>query len=352
MAGRPHLQLPLNPKQMILFTRQLNTLLEAGLHLIRALEISARQVQHPGFKAALNSLAGRVASGASLAAAMSAWAEFFPPLYINLVHVGEVSGALSAVLSKTAAYLEREHELKMKVRSASLYPALMLILAGAAFGLILLFVLPVFADLFRDAGVALPGLTRLMLAASVALTHNWPFLLAALFLLAGAGGLGLRTEKGRHYWHRCLVQAPLLGRINRELTSGRLTFVLALMVRAGIPLLQALAVAREVMENVCYQEALSAAEYRVLSGVPLSQALAESTLFDATLLAMLEVGEETGALDDMLQSMADYYDSEVKYRMDTVVSLIEPLFILLVGALIGTVVIATLLPMFSFMDLL
>jgi type IV pilus assembly protein PilC len=337
---------------MILFTRQFATLLAAGMPLLRALDIAAGQAETEGFQRTMAALQDDVRSGSSLAQSMERHPRYFSPLYTSLIQVGEVSGTLPEVLRKMIQYLEREHDLKMKLRRAASYPALMLALASGAGLVILLFVLPVFSDLFYSSGAELPGLTRMLLAASAWFSRSWPILLLAAGVFLAGVIAWVRTEEGKTGWHRFLLRARLIGAVNRQVMTSRMAFVLALMVRSGVPLLQALDTARGVMSNVCCREALDTASRQVLAGQRLSRPLRESGLFDAAFLHMLEVGEETGAMDDMLQSMADYYDNEVGYRMDTVLAWIEPVFILVVGGLIGTLVIATLLPMFDLMSLL
>jgi type II secretory pathway component PulF len=299
----------------------------------------------------LAALSDDVRAGQSLSQAMERHPRTFSAFYSGLVNVGETSGTLPEVLDKMAEYLEQEHAVKTKLRGATLYPAALFVLALAACLIILTFVLPVFAELFQNAGQPLPRLTRLTLAAGERLRRVWPGLLLALAAAAAGAAAWIRTAAGRRRYHRFLLRLPLAGPIYRLTLGGRLAFMLSLAVRSGIPLLQALALVREVIGNVGYQDALRLAGYRLLDGERLGESLADSGLFDDAFLLMLSVGEETGAMDDMLKNIAGYYDTEVRYRLDLALALVEPGLILAVGALVGLIVIATLLPMFDFMNL-
>jgi len=248
LAARPGRSGHSEPMQMIIFTRQLFTLLQAGLPILRALDILAGQAKNKWFQDTLKGVQEGIRAGESLGQAMGRYPEYFSSLYTSLVGVGEISGRLPEVLHKTKQYLEREHEIKMKIRNAALYPALMLVLAVLAFMVILTFVLPVFADLFARSEVALPGVTRMLLGLSAWLGEAWLEVILAVVVLAAGFIYWIRTDKGRKRWHWWCLRVPLGGEVNRQVLTGQLAFVLALLIRAGVPLLQALRIAQSTIE--------------------------------------------------------------------------------------------------------
>lgn len=329
------------------FTRQLAILTQAGLPLVRCLEILARQTREIWFCGIIESLAETIRSGRSLTDGLAAHPEIFDRLYLNMVRAGEAGGALEIVFSRLATYMERAERLKSRVLAAMIYPTIVTLVATGIVWLLLLFVVPKFEGIFASLlkGRPLPPLTVALLAASSFLKHHAVAGVgAAIGIVVGIRKL-LHTKPGRRVWDGWLLRIPWLGEIQVQLAVARFSRTFGTLLSSGVPMLPALLIARDTSANVHVADAISQVHDRVKAGSGVAAALAVRTIFPAMSVSMIEVGEETGRLPDMLARIAETYDDEVERAMTGMTTLIEPLMIVLMALAVGTIVIALFLPL-------
>ena len=340
---------------LALFTRQLATMVGAGLPIVRALRALSTQAdgRGHGLRPVVSAVAAEVEAGASFSAALGRHA-VFPKLYTEMVLAGEVGGMLDDVLLRLASQLEKDQELRRKVRGAMAYPATVLALAALATVFMLVFVVPVFASMFEDLGGELPLPTRIAMGMSDLLTG--PVGLLAALCCAGAAALFVRwgrTGEGRKAWGRLSLALPFgIGGVARNVALARFARTFAALGTAGVPILQAIEVTARSCGNPVLEEALMRSREAVRAGAPMHRSLEAEAVFPAMVTRMISVGEETGELDTMLSRMADFYESEVDATVKALASIIEPLLIVVVGAIVGGIVVAMYLPMFRIFDLI
>ena len=339
-----------NFSQLILFTRQLAALLAAGIHLGPALHILSEQAKTGPWQEALRRIEMEVMEGKSLSQAMQGQSTYFSTLYTSLIQVGETGGALTDVLAELTKYLEREQAWRAKLREAAVYPAIVMGVAFFAVILLMVQVIPTFADMFADVGLSLPLITRGLIGLSVFLTEYGIFLLMGLLLSAIGFRWWSASPSGKLIWQRKLFQLPVVGRIFYRMVIGRMTFSLALLIRTGIPLLRALEVTMGVVNYALVEQMLAETAKQIINGKNLSQTFIESAILDAAAIHMIAVGEETGALEQMFSGLSDLYDTELQHSLTSLLAMAEPVLILIVGLIVGLIVIAALLPMFDFMQ--
>lgn len=339
--------------QVLLFARSLGGLLAAGVPLSRALTVLEHEATHPGAKAAWSAIHGRIRDGASLADAMAAQAGLFPPVFLAMVRAGEAGGFLGVVLDQVADYLEKSRELIGRVTSALVYPCLLAFIATAVVGFLLVWFIPRFATLFASFHRELPFITQLIQQASCFLVHyGWLILLG----LAGAwfGGKALlATPRGAEVWERLQLRLPVLSTIVSTLARVRFCRMLGTLLNAGVPLLTALKVAREAVGSVVLANALADATERIRQGTALSAALRSGpghplgAMLPATALEVLAVAESSGHLPKELLRLADTSERDLDRHLRTAVSLAEPLLLLMMAGIVGTIVVGMLMPIFD-----
>ncbi len=340
---------PVSRKSVAYFTRQLSTLLRAGLPLVRALETLTRQEKSPLFRGAIEDLAATIRNGGNLSAALAQHPAIFDRLYVNLVRAGEAGGVLGLVLERVAQFQEKAERVRGKVKSALTYPIVVLLLATAIVAALLVFVVPQFEQIFAGMlkGQPLPALTRGVLAISVFLQQH-----ALLALVVAAGGIaGLvafrRTGRGERLFDLLALRLPVIGDLSLKSAVSRVTRTFGPLLSSGVPMLEALAITRDTAGNVHISAPLERVREQVKSGDSVARPLAASGVFPPLLASMVEVGEETGALPEMLGRIADAYDDEVDQAVAALTSIIEPCLIILLAAVVGTIVIALFLPIVS-----
>jgi general secretion pathway protein F len=328
-------------------TRQLATLLGAGLTLDEALATVAGQTGHPLLGRALGQLREEVVQGEALHAALARRPALFPPLYAHMVQVGESTGTLDQVLRRLADYLEDQARLRSRIRAALAYPLLMAVVGVGVLLFLVAFVVPRVTRMIEELGQALPLPTRLLILGSDLLAAWWWLLL----LLLAAAGLGLgrwrRTERGRLALDRLALNAPLFGRLNLLLTTARLSRTLGTLLRSGVPLLTALDIARGLTANRLLRGALEETAVGVREGEGLAAPLRRAAVFPPMVAQMAAVGEKSGELEEMLLRVADAYEHQVETALNGMLSLLEPLMILVMGSVVGFIVLAILLPIFQ-----
>jgi type IV pilus assembly protein PilC len=334
-------------KDLVLFTRQFATMINAGLPLVQSLDILANQ--QPNKKAAekIRAVLSDVESGATLADAMGRHRDFFSEIYVNMVAAGEAGGILDVILLRLAEYLEAADKLRRKVKGAMFYPVTVMSFAGLAIAVLLIFVIPTFAGFFESAGVALPLPTRIVMGLSDFLISWW---WAVAAVLAGIGWVirtYRRTPAGRLATDRLLLRIPMLGGILRKAAIARFSRTLGTLVQSGVPILDGLEITARTAGNRVVEDAVMKSRASIAGGETIAEPLKRSEVFPPMVVQMINVGEQTGGLDDMLSKIADFYDEEVDSAVGALTSVIEPVMIVFLGAIVGGMVVAMYLPIFD-----
>jgi type IV pilus assembly protein PilC len=335
---------------LVRFTRNFAVMMGAKLPLVDALETARAQTDNDRLASVLKKVAQAVRGGASLSASLGEHSSVFGRLYVHLVRVGEKAGILDETLRQLAKYLQRRHELRRKVRLAFVYPGLVLTVALGATIFLLAVIVPTFAELFAEFDAELPQATQIVLEISRAITSNY------LLLSGGAVALGLgsraflRTETGSYVWDTIQIKTPLLGTLYLKGIVARTCRTLGTLLDNGVPLDEALQVQIEAAENVHLQEAFEAMSRAVRRGDPLAVPAERAGLFPEMIVQMIRVGEQTAQLGPMLREAADHYEAEVQDTADTLASILEPVLIVFIGALLGSILVALYLPMFDLMN--
>lgn len=334
-------------RDVLLMTRELSTLLSAGLPLDRALSVLAGLTTKTELRQAVEQILQKVKQGKSLAEALADYPKIFPTLYVNMIKAGEMGGFLDTALERLAEYLERAQEVQDEIKSALAYPSILVLVGGAAIILMFTFVLPKFAVMFEDMGDALPTSTRFLLAVSDLIRGYW----WVMMLAAAGAGAGLRqylaTPQGRFAWDRWSLGVILIGQLLQKREVGRFARTLGTLLKSGVPLLQALELVEEVVGNRMISSTLKGVRVGVREGRGIAAPLGQSGVFPSLALQMVSVGEETGRLDEMLIQVAEYYERDTNTQLQRLTSLVEPLLILSMGLIVGFVVIAMMLGVFS-----
>ena len=350
VGRRSRLSLPftgVSAAELAVTTRQFSTLISSGLTLESSLAALAEQSEDQKLREALSRVRERLAEGSSLHAALGEHPAVFSDLYVNMVRAGETSGTLDVVLGRLADFLEKQTELASKVRGAMIYPAIMFLVGAAVLAFMMTFVIPRVSDIFETSGKALPLVTVILVGASDFLRQNFALLLffsaAALF----AAGRYVRTPGGRRFADRALLRIPVLGKVFSKVTIARFTRTLSTLLSGGIPLLDSIEVSGAVLGNSFYSDRLEEVRAKVAEGAALGSCLAETGIFPPLMVRMVSVGEEAGEMETMLSKVADMYDSQVDSTLSALTSLLEPVMILVMGAVMGFMVFAILLPVLN-----
>ncbi len=335
------------------FTRELSNLLAAGLPLSRSLQLLKRESSNPAAAAVWSAVHDDVVGGTPLADALGKFPQVFPSVYVAMVRAGETGGFLHVVLQQIADFRTREQDLKGKVTAALVYPCVLMVVATAVLIFLLTFFIPRFTGIFEEFGSNLPLLTRGVVAVSEGLARYGPFLAVAAVVGVVLLRRSLRTDAGRRATERAVLRTPLLGIVIARFALVRFTRMLGTLVGAGVPLIAALRVAREAIGNQTLADAVSHAISEVQRGAPLSRSLAAGTLlFPPSAIEMIAVAEETGRLDQELVRLSTTYEGDMDRSLRMLVSLAEPAILFIMAALIGTVVVGMLLPVFTLQDLI
>lgn len=339
-------------KDISILARQLATMIKSGLSIIRALNILADQTENPALAKVIVDVRSDVESGVSLSQALARHPRVFPPLMINMVKAGEVGGFLDDVLVSIAENFEAEVKLRGKVKSAMAYPMVVFIIAILAVVGMLLFIVPVFTGMFQDLGGELPAMTKVLVAMSAALKIG----ILPLIVLIVAGTAYVKRNKNemafREKVEPIYLKMPVFGGLLRKIAIARFARNFGSMVRSGVPILQALEIVGEASGNIVVERATKDVRESVRTGNSLAGPLTEHPIFPPMVVQMIAVGEDTGALDKMLDKIADFYDQEVESTTDALTSLIEPLMIAVLGGVVGFMVIALYMPIFGVFDLI
>lgn len=343
----PFLAPKIKQTDVVIFTRQMSTLIDSGLPLIQGLDALSRQQENPKFATVLTQIKTDVETGSTFAEALKKYPNLFDRLYTNMVAAGEMGGVLDSVMARLAAYMEKAQRLKRKVKGAMTYPAIVLGISVAVMSIILIFVIPVFEKMFKEFGHALPAPTQLVIDISNFVKSYILLILVVLGILVYLFKRFYNTEKGRTQVDRLLLRAPIFGPLLRKVAVAKLTRTLGTLIVSGVPIIEALNVAAGTAGNKIVENAILKVKSSVTEGKTIAQPLEESGIFPAMVVQMISVGETSGALDKMLTKVADFYDEEVDTAVEALTSMIEPLMIVFLGGTIGTIIIAMYLPIFK-----
>lgn len=339
-------------KDLAIMARQLATMITAGLSLLRALAILAEQTDNPALAKVLGQVRSDVETGSALSASLAKHRNVFPPLMVNMIKAGEVGGFLDQVLLSIAENFESEVKLRGKIKSAMTYPIVVFIIAVLAVIGMLLFIVPVFANMFRDLGGTLPFMTQVLVTMSDILKIGILPLIVAIIAFMAWWGKNKNNAGVRDKLDPLKLKAPVFGSLTQKIAISRFTRNFGTMIHAGVPILQALDIVAATSGNVVIERAVRAVQESVRTGQSLSGPLAQHPVFPPMVVQMMAVGEDTGALDSMLGKIADFYDQEVEATTEALTSIIEPLMIAVLGAIVGFMVIALYMPIFGIFDLI
>jgi len=336
-------------KTLMIFTRQLATLIDAGLPLLRSLTVLAKQEKDLVLRSTVTQLAESVQGGSTFSDSLSVHPKIFNKLYVNMVKAGELGGVLELVLLRLAEFQEKAQKIKNKVLSAMMYPLIVLCIAIIIMGFLLVFIVPKFEAIFADMlnGKPLPAITQFVIAASDLIKDKIVYLLAALAVLVFVYKMIARTPKGLLAIDTVKLRAPLFGDLTRKSAISRFSRTLGTLVTSGVPILQALTITRETAGNVVIADAITKVHDAVKEGESIVAPLEASGVFPPMVISMIDVGEETGQLPEMLLKIAEVYDDEVDNSVQGLTSLLEPLMIVFLALVVGTIVIALFLPLIS-----
>jgi type IV pilus assembly protein PilC len=334
-------------KDLVIFTRQFATMIDAGLPLVQCLDILATQLDNLAFREVLTKVKTKVESGSTLADALGDHPKVFDTLYVQLVAAGEIGGILDTILNRLAQYIEKNEKLKGKVKSAMVYPSVVLVVAVGVTFVLLIFVTPTFEKMFKDFGGAMPAPTQFVIDLSKWLQSNGLYMV----IITIAAIVGFKfwhgSVKGRQQFDTFVIKTPIFGPLIRKVAVARFTRTLGTMISSGVPILDAMEVVAKTAGNTVVERAIRYTKEKISEGKTIVQPLAETKVFPPMVVQMIGVGEATGAMDQMLTKIADFYDDEVDSAVAALTSLIEPVMMVFLGGVVGGFLVAMYLPIFS-----
>jgi type IV pilus assembly protein PilC len=340
------------PKSLQIFSRQFATMVEAGLNVVASLVILEQQTDDAYLAQVIRELRADVEGGLLLSQAMARHPKVFDRLYIAMVEAGEAAGILDTVLDRVAFQIEKQTQIKRRVKGAMLYPTMVLIFATLVLIGMLLFLVPIFVKIFAQLGGQLPKLTQYVVNASNLMRNYWFIIIPLLIAMPFIFKKWKRTESGRQLWDRFKLRVPMkIGDTVLKVTMARFSRTLSTLVAAGVDIIKALEITGQTAGNWVIEDALAGVRARVHEGVPIAQPLIENDVFPPMVSQMVKIGEETGELEKMLGKIADFYEDEVDAAISSLTSIIEPIMMIMVGCMVGVIIIAMYLPMFKMLSL-
>ena len=334
-------------KDLVVFTRQFATMIDSGLPLVQCLDILASQQENKTFKTILYKVKEDVESGSTFADALGKHPGAFDELYVNLVAAGEVGGILDTILNRLAAYIEKAMKLKKRVKGAMVYPVTIMAIAVIVVGVILVFVIPTFAKMFADFGGELPGPTKIVIALSNFITRYILVIIGLGVAINAAIKKYYATANGRKVMDRLFLKAPIVGPLIRKVSVAKFTRTLGTMISSGVPIMDGLEIVAKTSGNKIVEEAIFKVRQAISEGKTMAEPLAACGVFPPMVVQMIAVGEATGAMDAMLNKIADFYDDEVDDAVGALTSMMEPLLMVFLGTTVGGLVVAMYLPIFK-----
>ena len=341
LAGR------VKEKDVVVFCRIFSTMINAGLPLIQCLDLLAQQEQNKAFAKIIRTVKEDIEGGTSLTDALKKHPKVFDELFVNLIAAGEAGGILDVVLGRLSNYLEKALKLKRKVKSAMTYPIAVLVISFAVVALLLLKVIPVFQKMFESSGSELPGPTAMVIAMSQFAQDYW-WVVALIIVAAGfAFHQFYRTQKGRWAVDSAILKAPVFGPVMKKVAVAKFSRTMATMMSSGVPILEGLSIVSKTAGNVVVEDALLKTRQSISEGQSIAEPLSATGIFPPMVVQMIAVGEATGALDSMLNKIADFYDDEVDAAVEAMTSLLEPVMMVFLGGIVGGMIVAMYLPIFK-----
>lgn len=335
------------PKDIVVMTRQLATMIDAGLPIVQSLEILGKQHENKAMRTMLSAVKEQVETGGTFADALAKHPKVFDSLFVNMIAAGENGGILDIILERLAKYLEKAMKLKREIKTAMIYPAVVILAAIIITAVLLIFVIPTFGEMFKDFGAALPLPTQMVLDLSDFFVAWWPVLFGgsgtAFYFLSRF----LKTERGKEVIHPIVLKMPIFGELVRKVAVARFTRTLGTMLGSGVPVLEALNICAKTAGNKVVERDVLRARISISEGKSMNEPLSESIVFPSMVVSMIAVGESTGSLDAMLAKIAEFYEDEVDSAVAGMKQLIEPIMILVLGVIVGGLVIAMYLPIFK-----
>jgi len=346
-----HVKIPgfggVGTKDLLIFTRQFSVMIDAGLPLVQALDIIGTQNDNPAFRRVLLTIKSKVEAGSTFADALADHPKVFDELFVQLVRAGEIGGILDTILQRLGAYIEKNEKLKRRVKGAMIYPAIVMTIAVGVVGVLIAFVVPTFEKMFKDMGGALPGPTQALIDISHGFLANWPLIVGIPLGLGIAFKFWISKGKGQEIWHNTVLKMPMFGPLIRKVAVARFTRTLGTMLSSGVPILDALEIVAKSAGNRTIERAILYVRAKISEGKNIATPLAETKVFPPMVVQMIGVGEATGAMDQMLSKIADFYDDEVDVAVSGLTSAIEPLMMVFLGGTVGYFMIAMYLPIFT-----
>lgn len=335
------------PRDLSVFCRQFVSITQAGVPMKEALQMLSEQTENKWLKRAISEVLLNVEKGNTLADSMRSQPDIFPPMLVNMVEAGEQSGSLEMAFSRMAVHFEKEAKLKATIKKATIYPIILVIAAIGVIAVMLLFVIPIFIDMFADLDIEMPAITMFVMNSSKWMTSHWYVVLAIIVGVVAAYKLIYRTTQGRLTIDRIKMKMPLFGKLTVKTACSQFARTMSTLLMSGISTIDALETTSKIVNNIHYTNAMLKAREEVMKGVPLSEPLEASGIFPPMVYHMTGIGEETGNVEEMLEKMADYYDEEVEMTTQSVLAAMEPIIILFMALIIGTLVIAVISPIAS-----
>lgn len=335
------------PRDLSVFCRQFVSITQAGVPMKEALQMLSEQTANKWLKRAISEVLLNVEKGNTLADSMRSQPDIFPPMLVNMVEAGEQSGSLEMAFSRMAVHFEKEAKLKATIKKATIYPIILVIAAIGVIAVMLLFVIPIFIDMFADLDIEMPAITMFVMNSSKWMTSHWYVVLGIIVGVVAAYKLIYRTTQGRLTIDRIKMKMPLFGKLTVKTACSQFARTMSTLLMSGISTIDALETTSKIVNNIHYTNAMLKAREEVMKGVPLSEPLEASGIFPPMVYHMTGIGEETGNVEEMLEKMADYYDEEVEMTTQSVLAAMEPIIILFMALIIGTLVIAVISPIAS-----
>jgi type IV pilus assembly protein PilC len=349
LAGLGSLTSGVSQKDLVTFTRLLATMIDAGLPIVQCLDILGNQTDNKTFSGVIADVKSQVEQGKTFSESLRRHPGVFDTLYCNLVQAGEAGGILDTILQRLAVYNEKSVKLKRQLRGAMVYPSVVFVVFMGVCGVLLGWVIPSFKNIFKDLGSKdeLPKITQIVIAVSETFVSNLPFVI--IFIIGATAGVytAYQRPNGKRWIHRNLLRVPIIGDVIRKIAVARFTRTLGTLLSSGVPILDALEIVAKTAGNMVIEEAIMDARQKISEGRNMAEPLMEANVFPSMVVQMVGVGEQTGALDAMLNKIADFYEEEVDVAVAALTSLIEPFMMVGIGSVVGTVLIAMYLPIFS-----
>ena len=336
---------------LVVFSRQLATMVEAGIPLVNVLDMLGEQMEKPFFKEVILKIRDDIEAGASFSEAISKQKRVFSTLFINMVKAGETSGTLDEILDRVATYMEKMSNLQKKIRSALIYPAVVMTMAIAVTLVLIIKVIPVFKEIYSGFGAALPTPTQILIDVSDAVRRYFIIVVGLLGLMVFALSRLAKTDKGRYFFDKLKLKVPIFGPLIRKVAISKFTRTFSTLIKSGVPILASLDIVGKTSGNMVVEKAVEDVKTNVRDGENIAEPLARSGIFPPMVVRMVSVGEKSGELEKMLTKVSEFYDAQVDTAVSGLTSMIEPLIIAFLGVIIGTIVICMFLPIFRISEI-